>query len=40
LEKPGSDEVDVITLPIDQAVSSLLENALLKLDAHLGLGPV
>jgi carbohydrate kinase (thermoresistant glucokinase family) len=40
LEKPGSDEIDVITLPIDQAVSSLLENALLKLDAHLGLGPV
>ena len=40
LEKPGSDEVDVITLPIDQTVSSLLENALLKLDVHLGLGPV
>ena len=40
LEKPGSNEVDVITLPIDQTVSSLLENALLKLDVHLGLGPV
>ena len=39
LEKPGADESDVITLPINQSVTTLLQNALLKLDARLGVEP-
>jgi gluconokinase len=35
LEKPGADESDVITLNIDQSVSTLLANAMVKLDAYL-----
>ncbi len=35
LEKPGADEHDVITLTIDQSVSTLLANSMVKLDAYL-----
>ena len=34
LEKPGADESDVIALSINQAVSDLLENAMVKLVAY------
>ena len=35
LEKPDTDESDVITLNIDQSVSTLLANSMVKLDAYL-----
>jgi len=35
LEKPGADESDVITLNIEQSVSTLLANAMVKIDAYL-----
>ena len=35
LEKPDADESDVITLNIDQSVSTLLANSMVKLDAYL-----
>ncbi|MCX7261612.1 MAG: gluconokinase [Burkholderiales bacterium] len=35
LEKPGADEHDVITLTIDQSVSTLLANSMVKLDTYL-----
>lgn len=35
LEKPDADEHDVITLTIDQSVSTLLANSMVKLDAYL-----
>jgi gluconate kinase len=34
LEKPSADESDVIALNINQAVSDLLENAMVKLVAY------